>query len=159
MKNRHALYTITKRERKYIFFGVDNHRTECKGKIVSYNHDQNSLTLKWNFGMSSSCLQISDDKQNWHWFFFTLLSHTSTPVSNFGYIDRPWSSNSICASGLLLPHLYQICLNTYLVSRLLRGVVSSSLFLSYTSTPVSRFRFIDLDPAAVFMPVAYFFDT
>ena len=31
--------------------------------------------------------------------------------------------------------------------------------LSHTSTPVSRFRFIDLDPAAVFVPVAYFFDT
>ena len=27
--------------------------------------------------------------------------------------------------------------------------------LSHTSTPVSRFRFIDLDPAAVFVPVAY----
>ena len=31
--------------------------------------------------------------------------------------------------------------------------------LSYTSTPVSRFRFIDLAPAAVLVPVAYFFDT
>ena len=31
--------------------------------------------------------------------------------------------------------------------------------LSHTSTPVSRFRFIDLDPAAVFVPVAFFFDT
>ena len=31
--------------------------------------------------------------------------------------------------------------------------------LSYTSTPVSRFCFIDLDPAAVFVPVVYFFDT
>ena len=31
--------------------------------------------------------------------------------------------------------------------------------LSYTSTPVSRFRFIDLDPAAVLVPVASFFYT
>ena len=31
--------------------------------------------------------------------------------------------------------------------------------LSHTSTPISRFLFVDLDPAAVFMPVAYFFDT
>ena len=32
--------------------------------------------------------------------------------------------------------------------------------LSHTSTPVSIFRFIDLDQAAVvFVPVAYFFDT
>ena len=29
--------------------------------------------------------------------------------------------------------------------------------LSHTSTPVSRFRFIDLDPAAVLVPVAFFF--
>ena len=29
--------------------------------------------------------------------------------------------------------------------------------LSYTSTPVSRFYFIDLDPAAVLVPVAFFF--
>ena len=31
--------------------------------------------------------------------------------------------------------------------------------LSYTSTPVSRVCFIDLDPAAVLVPVAFFFDT
>ena len=31
--------------------------------------------------------------------------------------------------------------------------------LSYTSTPVSRFRFIDLYPSAVYVTVAYFFDT
>ena len=31
--------------------------------------------------------------------------------------------------------------------------------LSHTSTPVSRFRFIDLDPAAVLVPVAFFFYT
>ena len=31
--------------------------------------------------------------------------------------------------------------------------------LSYTSTPVSRFRFIDLDPAAVLVPVVFFFYT
>ena len=46
---------------------------------------------------------------------------------------RPWSSSSISASGLLLPHLYYIYLNTFLVSRLLCGVNSSSLcYLSST---------------------------
>ena len=29
--------------------------------------------------------------------------------------------------------------------------------LSHTSKPVSRFRFIDLDPAVVLVPVAFFF--
>ena len=31
--------------------------------------------------------------------------------------------------------------------------------LLFTSTPVSSFRFIDLGPAAVFVQVAYFFNT
>ena len=31
--------------------------------------------------------------------------------------------------------------------------------LLFTSTPLLSFRFIDLDPAAVFVPVAYFFNT
>ena len=33
------------------------------------------------------------------------------------------------------------------------------ILLSYTSSLVSRFRFINFDAAAVFVPVAYFFDT
>ena len=88
----------------------------------------------------------------WCYFFFTLLSYTSTPASSFRFVDRPWSVSRICASGLLLRHLYYIYLNTNLVSRLLCSLCY------HTSTPVSSFRFVDLDPWAEFVLVAYFFD-
>ena len=60
-----------------------------------------------------------------------------------------------CFTDRNIGYLY-LYLYTYLVSRLLCGVGSSSL-LSHTSTPVSRFRFIDLNPAAVVVPVAFVF--
>ena len=82
---------------------------------------------------------------------------------------RPWSSSSISVSGVVSSSLCY-----HILWRLYQDFVSSTwiqqqyycqwrcfffALLSNTLTPVSRFCFKDLDPAAVLVPVAFFFDT
>ena len=82
------------------------------------------------------------------------LSITSTSKIEEGFDkEKLWSEEGLRLSGLWY-------LNTYLASRLLCGVVSSSLCYRILRRPYHILvSSIDLDPAAVFTPVAYFFDT
>ena len=67
---------------------------------------------------------------------------------------------NICITDRNISYSYKIYLNTYLVSRLLCGVVSSSLCYHILRRPYQALVLLtDLDPTAVFVPVAYFFDT
>ena len=68
-------------------------------------------------------------------------------------------------------YIYDIYISFYITSIYITLYISLYIFgfsfvvwrwffftlLSHTSTPVSRSRFIDLDPAAVLVPVAFFF--
>ena len=64
----------------------------------------------------------------------------------------------ICIMDRNISYSHQIYLNTYLVPHLLCGVVSSSLCYRILQRPYQVLVLsIDLDPAAVFVPVAYLF--